>query len=69
MNKEKSQADQLEERLIEFAAGIIQFAAELPTGPPGRHISLQILRSGTAAAPHYAKARSAVHACLVQLAD
>ena len=57
MNDNRSQSDQLEERLIEFAARIMQFAAELPRTPAGRHISLQILRSGTSAAPNYAEAR------------
>src|SRR5437870_2976044 len=59
MNVEKSQSDRLEERLIEFAAGIIRFAEELPKTTTGRHIALQILRSGTAAAPNYAEARGA----------
>ncbi len=59
MNHEKSQSDKLEERLIEFAATIIGFAAELPKTATGRHIALQILRSGTAAAPNYAEARGA----------
>ena len=59
MNQQKSQSDQLEERLIEFAARIIQFAAELPKTPAGRHIAQQILRSGTAPAPNYAEARGA----------
>ena len=54
-----SQADQLEERLIEFAARIIRLSAELPKTSAGRHISLQILRSGTAAAANYAEARGA----------
>jgi len=59
MGLEKSQSDRLEERLIDFAACIIEFAAELPKTPAGRHISLQVLRSGTAAAPNYAEARGA----------
>ena len=59
VNKKKSQSDQLEERLIEFAAGIVRFAAELPRNAAGRHIAQQILRSGTAAAPNYAEARGA----------
>jgi hypothetical protein len=46
MTLEKSQSDRLEERLIDFAARIIEFAAELPKTPAGRHISLQVLRSG-----------------------
>jgi four helix bundle protein len=59
MALEKSQSDRLEERLIDFAARIIEFAAELPKTPAGRHISFQVLRSGTAAAPNYAEARGA----------
>ena len=54
-----SQSDRLEERLIEFAARIVEFSTDLPKTPVGRHISLQILRSGTAAAPNYAEARGA----------
>src|SRR5215467_2339540 len=59
LNKEKSQSDLLEKRLIEFAAAIMHFAAELPQNTAGRHIAQQILRSGTAAAPNYAEARGA----------
>ena len=59
MDRQRSQADQLEGRLIEFAARVIQFSAELPRTPAGRHIAMQILRSGTAAAPNYAEARGA----------
>lgn len=56
---EKSVADQLEERLIDFAVRIIRLAAELPKTPAGRHISGQILRSGTLPAPNYGEARGA----------
>src|SRR5712691_12655063 len=59
MDKQRSQSDQLEDRLIEFAARIIEFSADLPKTPAGRHIALQILRSGTAPAPNYAEARGA----------
>ena len=55
----KSLSHQLEERLIEFAARIISFSTALPKTPTGRHIALQILRSGTAAAPNYAEAGGA----------
>jgi four helix bundle protein len=57
MKSEKSQSDQLEERLIDFAVCIIQLSSGLPKTAAGRHIALQILRSGTAAAPNYAEAR------------
>src|SRR5262245_59427320 len=59
MERKKSLSDQLEERLIEFAAGILGFSAELPRSAAGRHIAQQILRSGTAPAPNYAEARVA----------
>jgi hypothetical protein len=66
MTLEKSQSDRLEERLIDFAARIIEFAAELPKTPAGRHISLQVLRSGTAAAPNCAEARGAEIGAILQ---
>ena len=59
MEREKSLSDQLEERLIEFAAEIVMFATELTATPAGKHIALQMLRSGTAPAPNYAEARGA----------
>src|ERR1700716_2173850 len=59
VDQQRSQSDRLEDRLIEFAARIIEFSADLPKTPAGRHIALQILRSGTAAAPNYAEARGA----------
>jgi four helix bundle protein len=59
MIEKRSLSDQLEERLIRFAARIIGLSAELPRTAEGRHIALQILRSGTAAAANYAEARGA----------
>ena len=59
MIEKKSLSDQLEERLIAFAARIIDFSTEVPRTIAGRHIAVQILRSGTAAAPNYAEARGA----------
>ena len=46
----ESQADTLEERLIDFAVRIIKLSASLPQTSAGRHISGQILRSGTSPA-------------------
>jgi four helix bundle protein len=54
-----SKADQLEKRLISFAATIVSISAKLPSTPQGRHIRDQILRSGTAAAANYGEARGA----------
>jgi four helix bundle protein len=59
MDVQKSQSDQLEDRLIAFAAKIVQFSTGLPKTPAGRHIALQLLRSGTSPAPNYAEARGA----------
>ena len=59
MERGKSLSDQLEDRLIEFAARIVTFSMDLTGTPAGKHISMQILRSGTAPAPNYAEARGA----------
>lgn len=55
----QSQADGLEERLIDFAVRIIRLSASLPRTIAGRHIANQILRSGTSPAPNYGEARGA----------
>lgn len=52
-------ADELEERLIDFAVRIIKLTSRLPKTPAGRHIAGQILRSGTSPAPNYGEARGA----------
>lgn len=49
----------LEDRLIDFAVLIIQLAESLPNTRAGRHISGQILRSGTSPAPNYGEAQAA----------
>jgi four helix bundle protein len=53
----QSRADELEERLIDFAVRIIKLSAKLPRNAAGRHIAGQILRSGTSPAPNYGEAR------------
>src|SRR5882724_4731686 len=52
-------ADELEERLIDFAVRIIKLTSSLPKTPAGKHIAGQILRSGTSPAPNYGEARGA----------
>ena len=59
MNAPPYKPNDLEKRLISFSAQIISFSSGLPHTPQGRHISLQILRSGTAVAANYAEARGA----------
>jgi four helix bundle protein len=51
--------DDIQERLIQFAARIIKLGDALPRTRAGRHIAGQLLRSGTAAAAHHTEARSA----------
>ena len=55
----QSRADELEERLIDFAVRIIKLSASLPKIPAGKHIAGQMLRSGTSPAPNYGEARGA----------
>ena len=52
-------ADELQRRLVSFAVKIIELAGHLPKTPAGRHVSGQILRSGTSPAPNYGEARGA----------
>src|SRR5687768_10698499 len=54
-----SLADELEERLVDFAVRIIKLSTSLPRTPAGKHIAGQILRSGTSPAPNYGEARGA----------
>ena len=59
MSAPLSKADELENRLISFAARIVTLSSKLPKSLQGRHISAQILRSGTSTAGNYAEARAA----------
>ncbi len=59
MSTTQSKADELENRLILFAAGIVNLCSRLPRSQEERHISGQMLRSGTAAAANYGEARGA----------
>jgi four helix bundle protein len=55
----QSRADELEERLIDFAVRIVKLSASLPRTPAGKHIAGQIMRAGTSPAPNYGEARGA----------
>src|SRR5499427_6224517 len=59
MSTSPSKADQIEKRLISFAATIVSISAKLPRTVQGRHMCAQILRSGTAAAANCGEARGA----------
>ena len=54
-----SRADNLEDRLVQFAVDVVAPVEQLPQTPQTKHIANQILRSGTAAAPNYGEARAA----------
>src|SRR5262249_50077366 len=54
-----SRADWLQDRLIVFGADITNLIQKMPRSIAGNHYARQMLRSGTAAAPNYAEARSA----------
>ena len=56
---QRSQADELEDRLVDFAVRIVKLSAALPRTAAGKHVAGQILRSGTSPAPNYAEARGA----------
>ncbi|MCP4378315.1 MAG: four helix bundle protein [bacterium] len=49
----------LQDRLIDYAVRIIKLSESLPETKAGKHISLQILRSGTSPAANYGEAQSA----------
>ena len=49
----------LQERFINYAAAIIKLTEGLPENKAGKHISSQLLRSGTSPAANYGEAQSA----------
>ena len=55
----QTRADELEERLINFAVRIVRLASQLPRTAAGKHVAGQILRAGTSPAPNYGEARGA----------
>ena len=58
MNQENRKYD-LEDRLIEFAALIIEVTESLLNTRAGNHLAGQVVRSGTSPALHYGEAQSA----------
>jgi four helix bundle protein len=49
----------LQDRLVDYAVRIIKLTEALPETKAGRHVSSQMLRSGTSPAPNYGEAQSA----------
>ena len=52
----QSQANELEDRLINFAVRITKLSVGLPKTAAGKHVAGQILRSGTSPAPNHGEA-------------
>ena len=52
-----AKANEIENRLIDFAVRVIKVADALPKTAAAKHIAGQLLRSGTSPAPNYAEAR------------
>ena len=55
----KGRAFDLQDRLIDYSVRIIALCEALPETKAGKHVSSQILRSGTSPAPNYGEAQSA----------
>jgi four helix bundle protein len=49
----------IEERLIDFAVGVITFVESLPNSKAAVHLGGQLLRSGTSSSLNYGEAKSA----------
>lgn len=54
-----AKGDDIQERLINFAVGVIKLCGKLPNTPAGKHVAGQLLRCGTSPAPNYGEARGA----------
>jgi four helix bundle protein len=55
---EKEKKFDLQERLIDYAVRIINVSEQLPETKVDKHVSPQILRSGTSPAPNYGEAQN-----------
>jgi four helix bundle protein len=55
----KAQYFDLQDRFIDYAVRIIKLSDSIPENKAGKHINLQVLRSGTSPAPNYGEAQSA----------
>jgi four helix bundle protein len=50
--------DDILSRMVNHAVGVVKLCGTLPKNRTATHIANQLMRSGTAAAPNYAEARS-----------
>ena len=54
-----AKGDDIQDRLVSFASRIVRVCNSVPRTVAGKHISGQMVRSGTAPSAHYAEARGA----------
>ena len=54
-----AKGDDIREKLVGFAVEVMDLCDRLPQTPAGTHVSRQLLRCATSAAPNYAEARGA----------
>ena len=59
MNYTKNNTFDLQNRFVDYAVRVIKLCEKLPDTNAGKHISKQLLRSGTSPAANYAEAQSA----------
>jgi len=62
MNNKDERKYDLEDRLVDYAVRVINVSEKLPDTKAGKHISIQLLRSGTSPAANYGETQSAVSA-------
>lgn len=55
----KDRTFDLQDRLVDFSVRIIRLSEAIPESRAGKHLCLQLLRSGTSPAPNYGEAQSA----------
>lgn len=58
-NQATSRTFDLEDRLLEFASGVIDISEQLPNSRAGNHVAGQLLRSGTSPYANHGEAESA----------
>jgi len=51
--------ENIAERLLDFGAAALRLSSRLPRNAPGRHVSLQLVRSASGAGANYEEARAA----------
>jgi four helix bundle protein len=57
--KQSAKRRDLADRLLQFAIRIVRLANALPRTPVGKHVTIQLLKSGTSPGANYGEARGA----------